>query len=145
MTYGLKNVTVKHAENVLNSVEAIDFVMNLPQGLDTELREGGSNLSAGQLQRLSLARAILRRPKIVFLDEATSNLPSDTETRILANIRKELPETTLVVVTHRPSVLKLTDKIISIDRGRLSSITDWNRIDKDESFSWIMMQNKDED
>lgn len=95
-----------------------EFVYDLPQGLDTQLLEKGAGLSEGQLQRLAIARAILSQRPILLLDEATSALDSETEGKILENIRG-LEDKTCLIVTHRPAALSISDKIFVVDEGKI--------------------------
>ncbi len=86
------------------AASAAGFVQELPGGLDHRLTEGGEGISAGQKQRLSIARALLRAPSVLLLDEATSNLDVDTEAEVLANIRRTLPNTLILAVSHRKTL-----------------------------------------
>ena len=96
-----------------------EFVLELPQGLDTILSEGGAGLSEGQLQRLAVARALLSERPILLLDEATSALDADTEKRLIENIAG-LKDKTCFLVTHRPKALEIADKILHIENGQVS-------------------------
>lgn len=95
-----------------------DFALDLPQGLDTVLSEGGAGLSEGQLQRLAVARALLSDRPILLLDEATSALDADTEKRLIENIAG-LKDKTCLLVTHRPKALEIADKILYIENGQV--------------------------
>jgi ATP-binding cassette subfamily C protein len=90
------------------------FIRSLPRGLDHPLTEQGKGLSAGQKQRLALARALLRQPKALILDEATANLDSDTERRLVDTLIALKGRMTLVVVTHRPELLRLADRLLQL-------------------------------
>lgn len=96
-----------------------EFAEALPQGYDTVLQRGGATLSAGQRQRLALARAILREPSILVLDEATSSLDVPAEEQVYARIRQHLPTTTLIIVAHRPWVTAKATKLAYVERGRI--------------------------
>ena len=98
-----------------------DFVFSLPEGLQTPLSERGGGLSEGQLQRLAVARAILSDRPILLLDEATSALDSETEERLLANI-KNLQNKTCIIVTHRPAALTIADRVLAIEDKRIIEI-----------------------
>ena len=91
-----------------------EFVWELPQGLQTRLGEDGEGLSEGQTQRLAVARAILSNRPILLLDEATSALDSETEQRLLENIRL-LQDKTCLIVTHRPAALQIADKVLTVE------------------------------
>lgn len=97
--------------------EVKNFVIELPQGLDTELDERAAQLSTGQRQRLALARALLAKPSVLVLDEATNALDSETESLVLQNLHREFKEGTLIVVTHREHVLKDADHVIRVQDG----------------------------
>lgn len=90
------------------------FVRSLPEGLETQIGERGTKLSQGQLQRLAIARALLRESKIMLLDEVTSSLDMETEARVLENIMKTSPDRICIVTTHRESMLKYCDRVYKI-------------------------------
>lgn len=120
----------------LKIAQVYDFISGLPKGLDTEVGEGGSNLSGGQRQRLSIARALIRNPKILILDEATSSLDSRSELLFQNAIEEISSNHTLIVVAHRLSTIKKAKKIIVIDQGKLvESGTYEDLIAKDGLFS----------
>src|SRR5262245_36727680 len=98
---------------------ADEFIKNLPQGYDTLLEEGGTNLSGGQQQRLSIARALIREPRILILDEATSALDPESEAIVQANLARIAEGRTVIMVSHRLSSLVNADAIIVLDRGRI--------------------------
>ena len=100
-------------ERVLN-LASCQFVYGLPSGLDHTLSEQGTGLSAGQKQRLSFARALLRKPKALVLDEATSNLDSDTELKIVRALAELKSQITLIVVTHRHQLLEIADQKLNL-------------------------------
>ncbi len=106
---------------VCKTAEIYDVIECLPQGLDTVLAERGMGLSEGQIQRISLARALLADAPILLLDEATSALDEATETRVLSNI-KEFSEKTIIFVTHRNTSLKVCDKIIHVEDKKFNVI-----------------------
>lgn len=100
-----------------------DFVAELPQGISHRLTEQGQGLSAGQKQRLCLARALLRRPAVLVLDEATSNLDTETEQRLVATLGRLKGRMTIVAVTHRPALQRLADRSLSLGGTGGSSST----------------------
>lgn len=103
--------------SVLRVVEAAGFVSTLPSGLQTEIGEAGMRLSGGQSQRLSIARAILRKPKLLVLDEATSALDVETEARVLDSVLEYLVDSTIILVTHRPQLYSKADRVIYFQNG----------------------------
>jgi ATP-binding cassette subfamily B protein/subfamily B ATP-binding cassette protein MsbA len=100
-----------------------EFIERIPQGYDSDVGDGGNRLSAGQRQRVALARAIIAQPRILILDEATSQLDGHTEQLVHESLRPFLRGRTTIVITHRPSSLKLADRVIVMDRGRIVSDT----------------------
>lgn len=97
------------------------FVAALPRGLDTVLGERGVTLSGGQRQRLALARALVRRPRLLVLDDATSAIDPRVEAQILTGLGREL-DTTTVVVAHRVSTIRLADRVVFLDAGRIAAV-----------------------
>lgn len=107
-------------DRVLRMAEA-QFVDDLPQRLQTLVGERGVGLSGGQRQRIALARALLGRPDVIFLDDTTSALDPRTEARVLANLRTALPATAVVAVASRPSLIRMSDHVIFMESGRLTA------------------------
>lgn len=110
-----ENVSEEEIVNATKAAEIYDVINTLPDGFDTELTERGGGLSEGQLQRISIARALLTDAPVLLLDEATSALDEATETRVLNNI-KEMEGKTILFVTHRNTSLKVCDKILNIEK-----------------------------
>jgi len=100
-------------DHVIRQTEC-QFIRDLPAGLNHRIDEQGLGLSAGQKQRISLARALLRKPKAIILDEATANLDQDTEARLVDTFIKLKGSMTIVAVTHRPGLLRMADKVIKL-------------------------------
>ncbi|WP_259557761.1 ABC transporter ATP-binding protein [Brachybacterium sillae] len=105
----------------LRIAQADGFVDALPQGLDTPLGERGGTLSGGQRQRLALARAIVRRPRLLILDDATSAVDPAVEEAILAQLRRELTDTALLLVAYRKSTIALADHVVLLEHGRVTA------------------------
>ena len=105
----------------LRTAQADGFVAALPDGLDTELGERGTSLSGGQRQRISLARALVRHPRLLILDDATSAVDPEVEARILASLRDGEDDTTLVVVAYRKATIGLADEVVHLDEGRIAA------------------------
>ncbi len=101
--------------DVLKTADMWDFISSLTHGMNTEINERGVNFSEGQLQRISIARALLRKSKILVMDEATSALDVETENRVLENIMTSQPDVIRIITTHRPSMLKYCDRVYKID------------------------------
>ncbi|WP_342766907.1 ABC transporter ATP-binding protein [Brevibacterium celere] len=108
--------------SALEIVAAADFVGALPDGLDTEVGEQGLSLSGGQRQRLALARAIIGRPRILVLDDPLSAVDVDTEDRVQRALRTILPDSTTLVIAHRPSTAALADRVAVLDEGRIAAL-----------------------
>lgn len=98
---------------------AHDFIVELPEGYDTQVGERGEGLSGGQKQRIAIARALLHDPKILIFDEATSALDYESENIIQKNLKQIVAGRTVIIIAHRLSTLKSVDKIMAIDRGQL--------------------------
>ncbi|MBB5830299.1 ABC transporter ATP-binding protein [Brachybacterium aquaticum] len=105
----------------LRVAQAEAFVDALPDGLDTELGERGGSLSGGQRQRIALARALARRPRLLILDDATSACDPSVELAILDGIRREMTESTLLLVAYRKSTISLADQVVYLDHGRVAA------------------------
>jgi ATP-binding cassette subfamily B protein len=105
--------------DALDLAEASEFVDQLEAGVDTVIGERGVSLSGGQRQRIALARALVRKPKVLLLDDTTSALDPGTEARILGNLRRGLSGVTTIVVASRPSTIALADEVVYLDGGRV--------------------------
>ena len=110
----------------LDDASASEIVAQLPSGLDTVIGERGVRLSGGEKQRLSLARALLRNPRVLVLDEATSALDSENEERIFSAIQRLHGEMTIVIITHRLSTIRNADVVHVLDEGSLVSSGTWD-------------------
>lgn len=111
------------------------FIAELADGYDTVVGERGLTLSGGQRQRIALARALLARPRLLVLDDATSAIDARTEAEILANLRRATADITVIAVAHRRSTLRLADRITVIDDGRASATGTLAELDGDERFT----------
>ena len=96
-----------------------DFIRRHPAGYDMMLAERGEGLSGGQKQAITLARALLGRPPILLMDEPTSSMDVQNEAGVIARLKTEVADRTLVIVTHRTSLLELVDRVIVIDQGKV--------------------------
>ena len=101
---------------------AHDFIMQFPDGYDTKIEQGGTNVSGGQRQRLCIARALLKRPKILILDDSTSAVDMKTDAMIRAGFEKYIPETTKIIIAQRIASVEHADMIIVMDNGRISAV-----------------------
>ncbi len=107
--------TDEELEAVLKAAEAWNFVCRLPDGIYTQINEKGVNFSEGQIQRVSIARALLRNAPVMVMDEATSALDAETEEKVLSNIMNSYPNRTCIITTHRPSMLKYCNRVYRIN------------------------------
>lgn len=117
ITYGMQNITEEKLWNAVRAANLEKFIQSLPQGLDTRVGEHGGKLSGGQRQRISIARALIRDPKVIVLDEATSALDSVSEREIQNALDNLMKGRTTFVVAHRLSTIRNADKIAVIGNG----------------------------
>lgn len=110
---------VKHACEL---AQADEFVLSFPEGYETHIEQGGTNVSGGQKQRLCIARALLKKPKILILDDSTSAVDTRTDALIRKAFREELPNTTKIIIAQRISSVEEADKIIVMDDGKISAV-----------------------
>ena len=111
--------TDEDLEKVLRLVKLEEWIKKLPEGLDTVVGERANAVSSGERQRILLARALLRNPKIFIFDESTSALDVNTEKEIMENIRKFYPDATRIFITHRENCLELFDRVVFIENGEI--------------------------
>jgi len=119
IAYGLKDIDDAQVIKALKDANALGFVEQLPEGLNTLVGDRGAKLSGGQKQRLAIARALIRQPKILILDEATSALDSESESLIQKAISEILKDKTTFVVAHRLSTVRNATKILVLDHGKI--------------------------
>ena len=117
------DATEEELRRALETADAWEFVSRLPEGMDAPVWENGKGLSEGQAQRVAIARALLRDAPVLLLDEATSALDTETEERVLRNLKAYLKDRTCIVTTHRPSVLAICDRVYRVTGGTVRSIS----------------------
>lgn len=122
LRWGNKNATDEELRNACKIADADEFISSFPDGYQTDLGQGGVNVSGGQKQRLCIARAILKSPKILILDDSTSAVDSATDARIRQGLRESLPNTTKIIIAQRVSSISDCDKIIILDNGTVNDI-----------------------
>jgi ATP-binding cassette subfamily B protein len=119
IAYGTFDATDEQVVEAAKIAEAHDFIMSLPKGYDTIVGERGQKLSGGQRQRVSIARAVLKNPPVLILDEATSSVDNETEALIQRSLEKIAVGRTTIVIAHRLSTVRNADRIFVFERGQL--------------------------
>lgn len=120
LRWGDENATDEMIKNACVASCADEFVSALPQGYDTFIEQGGSNVSGGQKQRLCIARDLLKKPKILILDDSTSAVDTKTDAQIRGALRNEMPDTTKLIIAQRVASVMDADKIIILDDGKIA-------------------------
>ncbi|WP_235561036.1 ABC transporter ATP-binding protein [Bacillus sp. FJAT-28004] len=120
LTYGLEDVNEARIMEAVEQANLTSFIQSLPDGYETEVGERGVKLSGGQRQRLAIARAILRNPDILLLDEATAHLDSDSEMQVQEALQSLMKARTTLVIAHRLSTIRGADQIIVLEKGEIS-------------------------
>lgn len=119
LRWGNENATDQEMEESCRLAQADDFIRAFPDGYDTWIEQGGANVSGGQKQRLCIARALLKKPKILILDDSTSAVDTRTDALIREGLRKFIPETTKIIIAQRIASVQDADLIIVMDNGRI--------------------------
>ena len=120
--WGNENATDEEVQHVCKLAQADPFVQEFPKGYDTMIVQGGNNVSGGQKQRLCIARALLKKPKILILDDSTSAVDTKTDAMIRKAFREEIPDTTKIIIAQRVSSIEDADQIIVLDDGKINGI-----------------------
>ncbi len=120
--WGDKNATLDEIKEVCHLACADEFIDLMPDGYDTYIEQGGTNVSGGQKQRLCIARALLKRPKILILDDSTAAVDTKTDSIIRKAMREYIPETTKIIIAQRTGSVEEADRIIVMDSGRIDAI-----------------------
>ncbi len=119
LRWGNENATDEELERVCKLAQADEFIQAFPDKYDTHIEQGGTNVSGGQKQRLCIARALLRKPKVLILDDSTSAVDTKTDALIRHAFKEEIPDTTKIIIAQRISSVEHADKIIVMDGGRI--------------------------
>ena len=118
--WGDPDATDDEVEQAARDAQAHDFIMSFPEGYQTMLSQGGVNVSGGQKQRLCIARAMIKKPRVLILDDSTSAVDSDTEGRIRESFSQHLKGTTVFIIAQRISSIKTADRILVLDSGKVA-------------------------
>ena len=122
LLWGDENATQEQVEEACRAAQAHDFITSFPDGYETELGQGGVNVSGGQKQRLCIARALLAHPKIIILDDSTSAVDTATDSKIRAALHEKLAGTTTIIIAQRITSVMDADRIIVLDDGKIDAI-----------------------
>ena len=122
LLWGNENAAEEDLIQAAKDAQAYDFIMSFPDGFDTRLDQGGVNVSGGQKQRLCIARAMVRKPAVLILDDSTSAVDSATEGRIRESFRDNLKGTTVIIIAQRISSVQYADKIVVLDEGTVADV-----------------------
>ncbi|WCF08166.1 ABC transporter ATP-binding protein/permease [Paenibacillus thiaminolyticus] len=120
--YGKEDATVEEVKHAADIAQATDFISHMPEGFDSPIAQGGSNVSGGQKQRLSIARALVRRPEVYIFDDSFSALDFKTDAKLRAALRPETRDAAVLLVAQRVSTVMDADRIIVLDEGRIAGI-----------------------
>ena len=122
LRWGNKEATEEECRHACELAQASEFIDKMPDGYETFIEQGGSNVSGGQKQRLCIARALLKKPKILILDDSTSAVDTKTDALIRKAFREEIPATTKIIIAQRISSIEDADRILVLDQGRISGM-----------------------
>lgn len=122
LRWGNKEATEEECRHACELAQASEFIDKMPDGYETFIEQGGSNVSGGQKQRLCIARALLKKPKILILDDSTSAVDTKTDALIRKAFREEIPDTTKLIIAQRISSIEDADRILVLDQGRISGM-----------------------
>ena len=122
LRWGNEHATEEEIRHACKLSQADDFIAGFPDGYDTYIEQGGTNVSGGQKQRLCIARALLKKPKILILDDSTSAVDTKTDAMIRKAFLEEIPHTTKIIIAQRISSVQDADRIIVMDDGKISGI-----------------------
>jgi ATP-binding cassette subfamily B protein len=122
LRWGNKEATMEEIIEASKLAQAHEFVSSFPDGYDTHIEQGGTNVSGGQKQRLCIARALLKKPKILILDDSTSAVDTKTDALIRQGFKKFIPETTKIIIAQRIASVEESDMIIVLDEGTINGV-----------------------
>ena len=122
LRWGAQSATGEELREACRLAQADEFISEFPEGYDTRIEQGGANVSCGQKQRLCIARALLKKPKILILDDSTSAVDTHTDAKIRKGFRDYIPETTKIIIAQRVASVQDADRIVLMDNGGIAAI-----------------------
>ncbi|MBR1914752.1 MAG: ABC transporter ATP-binding protein [Lachnospiraceae bacterium] len=122
LRWGNEDATEEECREACRMAQAAEFIERMPDGYDTHIERGGVNVSGGQKQRLCIARALVKKPRVIIFDDSTSAVDTATDAKIRKAINEEIPDTTVFIIAQRISSVQQADRIIVMDDGRISAI-----------------------
>ena len=122
LRWGNKDATLEECREACKIACADDFIMEFENGYDTKIEQGGTNVSGGHKQRLCIARALLKKPKILILDDSTSAVDTATDAKITEGLKNAIPETTKIIIAQRISSVMHADRIVVMDNGKINGV-----------------------
>ncbi len=144
LRWGDENATIDEIRAAAKIAQADDFVMGFPDGYNTDLGQGGVNVSGGQKQRLCIARAILKKPKVLILDDSTSAVDTATDGKIREGMKNLLPDTTKIIIAQRINSIQFADKIVVLDDGKIDDIgTHDELIERNEIYKEVFLSQQE--
>ena len=135
LRWGSREATEEECMEACRQACADEFIRRFPKGYETHIEQGGSNVSGGQRQRLCIARALLKKPKVLILDDSTSAVDTATDARIRQAFREEIPDTTKLIIAQRIASVMEADRIIVMEDGRVDGFgTHEERLRENDSY-----------
>ena len=128
LRWGKEDAALEECKEACEQACADEFINRFPDGYDTWIEQGGSNVSGGQKQRLCIARALLKKPKILILDDSTSAVDTATDAKIRQAFAKKIPGTTKLIIAQRISSVQDADRILVLDGGRVNGFDTHERL-----------------
>lgn len=122
LRWGKKDATLEECKEACRIACADEFIEKLENGYDTKIEQGGTNVSGGQKQRLCIARALLKKPKVLILDDSTSAVDTATDAKIREGLKQAIPETTKIIIAQRIASVQFADRIVVMDNGRINGV-----------------------
>ena len=122
LRWGDENATEEECINACKLACADDFIQSFPDKYETKIEQGGTNVSGGQKQRICIARALLKKPKILILDDSTSAVDTATDAKIRKAFIEEIPDTTKIIISQRISSVQNADRIVVMDDGEINAV-----------------------